>query len=167
MSASLRLLQLMLLLVAGGTLALVAYALMSAPSMPVERLGLRGYKRTQALRDNSSFAQIEPLMRWLSTRLGGLVSPKLREHLSRQITLAGDVLGLQAEDVVSLSILSTLVSLSFGLAYVYSTDRGPFVAIVAAAVGAFLPYFQLMTSGQNRVRGIQQALPSVVDLMVL
>jgi tight adherence protein C len=135
--------------------------------MPVERLGLRGYKRTQALRNNQSFAQLEPLMRWLSTRLGGLISPKLRKHLNHQITLTGDVLGLQAEDIVSLSILSALAFLGLGLGYVKATERGPFMAFVALFVGVFVPYLQLMNTAQTRIRSIQQALPSVVDLMVL
>jgi hypothetical protein len=89
MSSALRLLQLALLAVSGLALASLVYALVSAPSMPVERLGLRGYKRTQALRKNESFAQVEPIMRWLSTRIGGLISPRLRQHVNHQITLAG------------------------------------------------------------------------------
>jgi tight adherence protein C len=167
MSPMLRILEAAVLLVVFMSAASFAYAILTTPSMPVERLGLRGYKRTQALRERAMFASLEPVMRWLSTRLGGLLSPRLRAHLNHQITLAGDVLGLSAEDVVSLTIVSAAGGLSLGLAFTKSTGRGPFLAILALAIGAFLPYFQLTSTAQNRIRSIQQALPSVVDLMVL
>jgi tight adherence protein C len=167
MSASLRGLQWLVFLVVSGTGALFAYALLSAPSLPPERLGLRGYKRTQALRDNASFAQIEPLMRWLSTRLGGLISPELRANLNRQITQAGDVLGLQAEDVVSFSILSAFFGLAWGVTYCRLTHSGYLFAVIALCVGAIGPYLQLQSYAHKRVRNIQRTLPSVVDLMVL
>lgn len=149
------------------TCTLLGYALLSAPTVPPERLGLRGFKRTQALRNNGSFAQIEPMMRWLSTRVGGLVSPELRAHLNRQITQAGDVLGLQAEDIVSLSLMASLAACGWGIVYCQLTGGGYLIAVVALFVGAIGPYLQLSSSAQARVRSIQRALPSVVDLMVL
>lgn len=167
MSGGLHGLQLLLLCCAGGTVTLFAYALLSAPSLPPERLGLRGYKRTQALRDNTSFAQIEPLMRWLSTRLGGLLSPELRAQLNKQITQAGDVLGLQAEDVVSLSLICAAFGLSWGIAYCKLTGSGYLFAVLAFVGGGIGPYLQLSSFATKRVRSIQRALPSVVDLMVL
>jgi tight adherence protein C len=148
-------------------LALLAHALMSAPSMPAERLGLRGYKRTQALRENGSFAQIEPAMRWLSTRLGGLVSPDLQKTLNRQITQAGDVLGLHPADVVSLSLMSGAFTLLWGVAYCQITQSGYLFAAIAVCVGAVAPYWQLSAYAHKRVQTIQRTLPSVVDLMVL
>jgi tight adherence protein C len=161
------LLQGALLLVCASAIALLVWALASAPSMPAERLGLRGYKRTQALRNDPSFAQLEPLMRWLSTRIGGLVSPALRQHLNHQITLAGDVLGLHPEDIVSLSVLSALAGLCLGLGYATFSGHGHFITVMLLFVGTFLPYYKLLSASQARIRSIQQALPSVVDLMVL
>jgi tight adherence protein C len=147
--------------------ALFAYALASAPSLPAERLGLRGYKRTQALRENPSFAQIEPWMRWISTRLGGLLSPLLSAKLNKQLTEAGDVLGLYAADVVSLSVLSSAFCLALGFGYCRMTQGGYLFAVVALCAGAILPYWQLQSYAQKRVHTIQRTLPSVVDLMVL
>ncbi|MEY4575839.1 MAG: hypothetical protein RL701_542 [Pseudomonadota bacterium] len=167
MSGSLRGLQLLMFASVAFACMLFGYALLSAPSLPIERLGLRGYKRTQALRENGSFAQVEPLMRWLSTRLGGLVSPELRAHLDQQITQAGDVLGLHAEDVVSLSLLSGVLGMSWGVLYCQLTDSGSLFIIIPACVGVIAPYLQLQSHAQKRVRNIQRTLPSVVDLMVL
>jgi tight adherence protein C len=155
-----------LLVIAAG-LGLFAYALMSAPIMPAERLGLRGYKRTLARRDEPLFAHIEPLMRWLSTRLGGLVSPELRTHLDREITRAGDVWGLAAEDVLSLSVLSASVSAALGVAYGVYSEGGYVFAVIGTGVGAMLPYLALTSHAQKRIRAIQRTLPHAMDLMVL
>jgi tight adherence protein C len=151
----------------GASLALATYAVMSAPSMPPERLGLRGHKRTLARRDNPLFAQIEPVMRWLSTRISGLVAPDLRAHLNQQITRAGDLWGLQAEDIVSLSGLSAAAACGLGAAYSLYTDSGYLFAVVAVVLGAIMPYLQLASTAQKRVRSVQKALPHVMDLMVL
>lgn len=147
--------------------SLLLFALLSAPSLPPERLGLRGLKRVQALRNRLWFAQVEPWMRWLSQRWGGLLSPALRQKLDLQITRAGDLLGLAAEDVVSLSAISAAASLGWGMGYCWLTDSGYLVAVVALGFGAALPFLQLHTSAQQRVRAVQRALPSVIDLMVL
>jgi len=155
------------LLIAATAFTLLAYALLAAPSLPPERLGLRGYKRTRALRDNASFAQVEPLMRWLSTRLGGLLSPELRAHLDQQLMRAGDVLGLNPEDIISASVLAGVFGLIWGIVYTKLTNSGVLFIIVPTVVGVVAPYMQLQSYAENRVRTIQRTLPSVVDLMVL
>jgi tight adherence protein C len=167
MSLALRLLELGVLMFVAATIALTSLALLSAPSLPPARLGLRGHKRTSALRASGGFAQVEPAMRWLSTRLGGLLSPRLREHLDQQITRAGDVFGLLPEDVLSLTVLSTVSGLLFGVTYCMYKDGGFLVAVVTPILGLVFPYLQLTSTAQKRVRSIQKALPQVVDLMVL
>jgi tight adherence protein C len=167
MSLSLIIMQLGVLAAFFASMTLLAFALLSAPSIPPERLGLRGFKRMQALRNEMWFANVEPLMRWLSVRLGGLLSPELRNKLNVMITRAGDILGLSAEDVISLSVMSAAVCLGWGISYCYLTDSGYLVAVVALCFGAALPYLQISSSAENRVRAIQRSLPSVIDLMVL
>lgn len=167
MSVVSRLLQVGAVAVVTFSLALGTFALLTAPSNPPERLGLRGYKRMLALREGGLFAQCEPAMRWLSTRLGGLLSPRLREHLDVQITRAGDVWGLAPEDVVSLSLLSGAAGLALGAAYSVYNEGSYLFALLAPLVGLFMPYFQLTNAAQQRVRAIQKALPQVIDLMVL
>jgi len=167
MSASLLGLELLLCASAALGCGLFLYALMSAPSLPPERLGLRGYKRMQALRENGSFAQIEPAMRWLSTRIGGLISPELYASRNKQITQAGDVLGLYPADVASLSLLSSSFTLLLGVCYCRFTGNGYLFAAIAVCVGAVGPYWQLSSYAHKRVQTIQRTLPSVVDLMVL
>ncbi|HEX5659457.1 MAG TPA: type II secretion system F family protein [Polyangiales bacterium] len=167
MSLPLLVLQLCVLVAFFASVSLLVFALLSAPSMPPERLGLRGFKRMQGLRNQMWFAHVEPMMRWLSMRLGGLLSPELREKLNLQITRAGDMLGLSAEDVISLSVMSAFLCGAWGVSYGYLTKSGYLVAVVAFCFGAAMPYLQIHNSAANRVRSIQRALPSVIDLMVL
>lgn len=149
----------------GVTLFLLA--LLSAPSPPPERLGLRGHKRSVALRESESFRLFEPVLRWLSTRIGGLLSPELRSKLNRLITRAGDVCGFQPEDVVSLSILSGAVSAACGMGYVMYSGSGALFAIIAVGLGVSTPYLQISGMATKRLRTIERTLPHVVDLMVL
>lgn len=167
MSLALYLLQGCVLIAATLALALFSLALLSAPSSPPARLGLRGQKRTTALRQNGGFAQIESVMRWLSTRLGGLLSPRLHRHLDQQITRAGDVFGLMPEDILSLSVLSGLAGLSAGVSYWLCRQGSVLLALIMTLAGVFFPYLQLTSTAQKRVRSIQKTLPQVVDLMVL
>jgi len=160
-------LQLAALITAFASIALFLYAVISAPSLVAQHLGLRGFKRTQALLANDLFAQIEPLMRWLSTRVSGLMSPKLRAHLDEQIVLAGDVWGLEPEDCVSLCLLCSGSGVLLGTGYAGLTHGGPFLALMAGGIGLFAPYLQLMSVAQARLRRIQLGLPHVVDLLAL
>jgi tight adherence protein C len=160
-------LQLGALLLAFSALALGAYAVTSAPSHVPHHLGLRGFKRTQMLRHDGVFARFEPLMRWLSTRVSGLLSPRLRAHLDQQIVLAGDVWGLEPEDCVALCLLCACAGVLLGTGYAGLTQAGPFLALVAGGIGLLSPYLQLMSVAQARLRRIQLGLPHVVDLLAL
>lgn len=88
------------LFLAAVAIALFAliYALASAPSRVASRLGMRGLKRRRAIEDSGGWAQIEPLVRWLAVRVSGLVGDEAYARLDEGIALAGDYLGLTAEE---------------------------------------------------------------------
>jgi tight adherence protein C len=148
-------------------IGLFSCALVSAPSMQAARLGLRGHKRTVALRENVGFALLEPLIRWLSTRLGRLVSPALCARLDTLITRAGDVWGLQPEDMVSITLLSVALSAALGVGYSVHAGSGGLFSVIGLVLGLFGPYLQLSNFATKRVARIQKALPHSVDLLVL
>ena len=101
----------------GATIFVLMYALASAPSRTASRLGMRGLKRRRAVEDNAAWAQLEPVVRWLGVRVGGIISDEQYARLDTQIALAGDYLGLTAEEYVSLSIVSSfLCALAAGVA---------------------------------------------------
>jgi tight adherence protein C len=167
MSPVARGLQLGVLVATFAALALLAYAVMSAPSRRPQHLGLRGWKRTQLLRTSELYALLEPFMRWLATRLSGLLSPRLVAHLDAQIVLAGDVWGLEPEDCVALSVISSLAGIALGAGYAALTHGGAFFPLLTGSMGLCMPYLQLMSAAHARLRRIQLGLPHAVDLLAL
>ena len=150
--------------IAGG---IVTYLVAGTPSRAPSRLGLRGLKRTRALRDNQSFAQFEPLIRWLSARVTNLISDEQYDALDRQLSLAGDYLGLTPEEYVALSVLSALGGIAAGAVGGFLTGIGPLMALLAGFVGAILPYLQVSDAAEKRMKQINRGLPYVIDLMAL
>jgi hypothetical protein len=98
----------------GSAVFIAAYAIIAAPHVAPNFLGPRGLQRGRALSRNGLWSQLEPAVRWLGARLRPILPERLRRSIDSQITLAGDVWGLAAEEFVSLSVLSCLAGLSFG-----------------------------------------------------
>ena len=96
------------------SLAIASYAVGSAPTRVASRLGLRGLKRQRALQTNELWAAIEPLVRWLGVRISGIPSEEQRAALDRQISLAGDFLGLTAEEYLALHLVSSAAGTALG-----------------------------------------------------
>lgn len=151
----------------GFAFVFAAYAVASAPSRVAGRLGMRGLRRQRALRENSGWAQIEPLVRWLGVRVSGLISDQTREKLDRQIELAGDFLGLTAEEYVALSIISFLGGLVAGYLAGVITGVGPVLIAIVGPVAAAFPYLTITGEAQNRMKQVGRGLPYVIDLMAL
>ena len=158
------------LFLAAVAIALFAlmYALASAPSRVASRLGMRGLKRRRAIEDSAGWAQIEPLVRWLAVRVSGLVGDDAYARLDEGIALAGDYLGLTAEEYVSLSIVSSIgMAVVAGLSGIVLGNNATLFFIIGLGLGAVLPYLQISGEGQRRIKEINRGLPYVVDLMAL
>ncbi len=152
----------------GAAAALTGLALALAPAFPASRLGLRGLKRQRALQKSALWQQLEPLVRWLGVRLRGVLPPATRESLDRQISLAGDVRGLTAEECVALMVLSTLGGAGFAVYLSHSADVSiDFALAVLVPLAALLPYLQLGTLAKERLVTIRRGLPFVIDLMAM
>jgi tight adherence protein C len=122
------------------------------------------------MRDNRAFELIEPAMRFISQRVYGLMSPGLRARLDRQIMVAGDLAGLQPEDVLSLTLMSGVFGTALGVLY-GSGDGGGGDMIVFGVVlglaGLALPHLYLSSAADQRVRSIAGATPPMIDLLAL
>jgi tight adherence protein C len=144
------------------------YAVSSAPSRQATRFGLRGLKRQTSIRKSESWAQFEPLVRWLGVRVSRLVNDDLRASLDEQISNAGDYLGLTAEEYVALCMLSSLGSAVVGAIAGFPMQLGGGLTVVIAAVfGAALPYLQISGQATERLKSIARGLPYTIDLMSL
>lgn len=155
-----------LLLVAAG-LGVVVYHVARAPSRSASRLGLRGLKRQRALRDNSLWAQTEPLVRWLGVRVNGALTDEQYASLDRQLMLAGDYMGLTPEEYLAMSILTGLFGAVAGGIAGWLLGIGPVLALVVLPIGAALPYLAVSEAHQERMKQINRGLPYAIDLMAL
>jgi tight adherence protein C len=151
----------------GGAVLVACYAVLSAPYTAPNFFGPRGLRRGRALSQNGLWSQVEPAVRWLGARLRPFLPERFRRSVDEQITLSGDFLGLQPEEFVSLSMLSCFVGLSLGSLYGVLLGRSALYMVLAASLGAALPFLQLSGLVQNRRRKVQNGLPYVIDLLSL
>ncbi len=160
-------LRMAVLFTGGLALVMTVYTLASAPTRVASRLGLRGLKRQRVLAKNEVWAGLEPLVRWMGVRLSGIPTDEQRSSIDRLVGLAGDYMGLTADEFLALSILSAIAGAGAGVVAAYVTDLGPLMSIALTALGAALPYLQISGAGTERLKSISRGLPYVIDLMAL
>lgn len=144
-----------------------AYGVSSAPTRVANRLGLRGLKRQKVLRENEGWASVEPLVRWLGVRVSGLLSESQRAELERQIGLAGDYMGITADEYLALTLLAALAGGLVGAFGGYLLDMGGLIFVVGVMLGGAMPYMQISGVAQERLKNVGRGLPYVIDLMAL
>lgn len=148
-------------------LMVLAYAIGNSPTHTASRLGLRGLKRQRVLLQNELWFAIEPTVRWLGVRLSGILTAEQRVALDQQIGLAGDYMGLTADEYLALSLLSAGAGGLSGLVFGWILEMGGIVAVVGVMLGGVVPYMQISGVVQERLKNVSRGLPYVVDLMAL
>jgi tight adherence protein C len=143
------------------------YAVAAAPSRPATRLGLRGLKRQRALAQGGPWRLIEPFVRWLGARTSALMSDRLHAALDRQLTMAGDYLGITPAEYVALSIMGGAMGLCAGLVFHRMTGAGAIVIVSSLLLGAGSVYLTISSEGESRLKRISRGLPHAIDLMAL
>jgi len=150
----------------GLAIFILVYTLGSAPTRIATRLGLRGLKRQRALSGPGLWPSVEPLVRWLGVRVSGILPDEQRNKLDEQITQAGDLLGLTVDEYLALCVISFIACGIAGCGLAALTDNWT-IPILAAPVGAVLPYMQISGYAQDRLKAVSRGLPYVIDLMAL
>lgn len=155
------------LVVLAGAVFTIVYIVAAAPSRVASRLGLRGLKRQRALAENDNWAALEPLVRWLGVRVSGLPNEEQYRTLDEQIGLAGDFMGLTADEFLALMVIGGFLGAIAGgfLGWLY--HMGALPVLIITPVGLALPYMQIAGIAQDRLKQISRGLPYVVDLMAL
>jgi tight adherence protein C len=149
-----------------GAVAWSVHTVLCAPSRPAERLGIRGLMRQRALSD-PTWRRVEPAVRWLGVRLGGVLSERQYAALDRQLLLAGDYLGLTPPEYVALSVMSFLLGIFVGLVVARITQIGAIGVLASAFLGAAAPYLCVSGEAEKRLKSASRRLPGVVDLIAL
>ncbi|WP_394822894.1 type II secretion system F family protein [Pendulispora albinea] len=155
------------LIVFGLGLFAMTYIIAAAPTRVASRLGLRGLKRQRALEKSEGWQSAEPLVRWLGVRVSGVVSDDMRTKIDTQISLAGDYMGLTADEFVAMSVLSSIGGFAAGLLLGWISGLGGVAVIPLCLIGGVLPYMEVSGAANNRLKQIGRGLPYVIDLMAL
>jgi tight adherence protein C len=145
----------------------IVYIIAAAPSRIASRLGLRGLKRTRAIAGSEQWASIEPFVRWLGVRVSGIPSEDQYRKLDEQIALAGDFMGLTADEFLAMMVLGGIAAIIAGGVLGVAMQMGALPIIIGAPVGFSLPYMQISGIAQDRMKAVSRGLPYVVDLMAL
>lgn len=150
-------------------IALFVYWFCARPSQTATRLGLRGLKRERALRQSSGWASVEPLVRWFGARVHGLLPPTLRKQLDRDLCLAGDYLGLTAEEYVGVLLLSGTLCATLAGCVALVRDVSTLLPyfLVGFCGGIVLPLYRVSALRAERLTSIRQGLPYATDLLAL
>lgn len=151
---------------AGATFTL-GQLLGGTSSAASRRLGLRGLKRQRALDTLPGWPLLEPALRWLGARLASLLPDAVRRRLEREMSLAGDVLGLLPEELLALSGLSAAIGLVLGALLGHSSHLGDGVAVAGLGAGAALPRLRIGSAAAQRKKDVTRRLPHAIDLLAL
>ena len=103
------------ILITGAGIFGMMYTVAASPTRTVSRLGLRGLKRQRALDKSESWRTLEPFVRWLGVRVSGVISDEMAAKIDEQISLAGDYMGITADEFVAMSIMSAIGGLISGI----------------------------------------------------
>ena len=151
----------------GVATAFAAYSVVSAPTREAQRYGMRGLMRERALAAKGPFARIEPLVRWAGVRMSGLLGDEQREALDKQLRIAGDYLGLTADEYAGSMVLSAMGGVLVGTLLAILSDSGPLIVVFCTIFGTGAPYMAVSGEGQRRLLRIGHQLPHAIDLMTL
>jgi tight adherence protein C len=142
-------------------------ALAGVAPLPRPALGPRGLQRKRALASTPGFALVEPAMRWLSALLARLPVDPARTSLPGMLASSGDFLGLDAHELLALSLLAGMAAaVAGGLAGVW-LELSPHWQAVGIALAGAAPFLRVRAEVSQRLRRIARALPPAIDLLAL
>jgi len=157
-----------LLLIGLGCIALAlgftSYRLSLVPPLPRPTLGSRGERRTQALQAEGLFSTLEPAVRKVAAWIAPLPLPVLRAQLDKSLREAGNYLGMSADELLALGVLSSFgFGLScFGLGMYFGV---PMLGLVVGAfAGVLLLHNQVAETRASRFKAVNRGLPTEIDL---
>ncbi|MCP4601348.1 MAG: hypothetical protein GY847_12630, partial [Proteobacteria bacterium] len=136
------------------------------PASPMA--GERGRRRKEALDMGGFFHFVEPLIRVLALHVASLPLNGMRSRIEKRLTQAGRPLGLDANDLISASILTAAtIGLVGGIASA-QLGRGAGAGIITGLVfGAITPWFKVDDVSRKRCIAVCRGLPQAIDLVAL
>jgi tight adherence protein C len=136
------------------------------PTKHASRLGMRGLKRQRALL-SPTWAAVDPLIRWMGLRVSGVLDEKTREKLDKNLTYAGDWMGVTVDEYVAMIILAGIAGASLGGIVAFIDGRFKFLVPVLMIAASSIPHVVVDNARVERFRAINRGLPYAIDLMAL
>ena len=136
------------------------------PTKVASRLGMRGLKRQRALL-HPTWAALDPLVRWMGLRMSGILDEKTVAKIDKNLTYAGDYMGVTADEYVALLVLAGLAGAALGGVIAFIDGRFTFMVPVLMLAGSSLPHMIVDNARVERFRAINRGLPYAIDLMAL
>ena len=149
-----------------GVAGLTYHASRRSP-IPRPRLGKRGLERTRALSRGFIFRRLEPVLRYLASWAAELPCPRLRQRLEDRLAESGDHLGLSADELIGLSVMSAFGCSAVTLIAGKSIELSPVAPVVASAMGGLVPFFRVRALAKERARRVARQLPGVIELAAM
>lgn len=151
----------------GGGLFVITFILGRNPPAERPEVGVRGLKRRRAMEEGGLFKTVEPAMRLVAGWLEGLPIAKTRQRLQQRITYAGDYLGLSANDLLALSLLSAVGMAFVGIFMSYMATLPVIITIFLIGLGFYMPVMSVDSEAQERFKQVNRSLPTAIDLASL
>jgi tight adherence protein C len=136
------------------------------PTRVASRLGMRGLKRQRALL-NPTWAALDPLVRWMGLRMSGVLDEKTRNKIDKNLTYAGDFMGVTCDEYVAMLVLAGIAGAAVGGVVAFIDGRFAFMVAVLLVVGVSIPHMIVDNARVERFRAINRGLPYAIDLMAL
>ncbi len=148
-------------------LGLLVYLLVLHPPRARPLLGHHGLQRAHALERNPLFRLSEPLIRQVATWVEHWPAASARAHLSVLLHRSGDYLGLQADELIAMSLLTAALGASLGALIGPLCDFGSWPAAPACLLGLSVPLTRVSQAIARRKKEVSRALPPTIDLLSL
>jgi tight adherence protein C len=138
------------------------FGLARVPMAPLPA-GPRGRSRERSR--TRGLGAVEPLLRRLATLVAELPLPNARARVEGWLTRGGEFLGLGPDEVVALSLLSSVCGLAAGAAL--AACGLPGAPPLCLVLGALWPWLALRRTITTRTRELVRTLPGAIDLLAL
>jgi tight adherence protein C len=134
---------------------------------PRPKLGRRGLERARALSRSSVFRRFEPVIRYAASWAGELPCPRLKNRLTNRLTESGNHLGLSADELIGLSMITALLCSIAALFAVQILQLSPSAILIACLLGALVPAFRVRTLARKRAHRVTRQLPPIIELAAM
>lgn len=131
------------------------------------RLGARGLRRQRALDAGGTFASFEPMVRVVAGWVAYFPLTDQRRQVDELLKHAGDWLGLTANEFFALSGIGFVFGSLFGLVVLTIGEWPVVLFMIAGALGAAMPYFQVTGERDRRFKEVNRGLPGAIDIASL